>query len=80
MGFWRVYKAGIGLLAARTSALTKKVAKTMGFTTFAKTNHLWLQREARPTNAAAATDYFFRQSCKTNCFSNILLVEITFSL
>ena len=60
--------------------MTQNVAKTIGFTAFAKINHLWLQRQGPPINAAAATDFFFRKNGKTNGFSNIFLVEITFSL
>ncbi len=41
------------------SEVAQNDAKTIGFTTFAKINHLWLQQEGRSTNAAAATDVFF---------------------
>ena len=60
-GFWRNkgLLKGSWLRAALTS--TKNVAKTIGFTTFAKINHLWLQREGRSVNAAAATDDLFLQ-------------------
>ena len=54
--------AGDRSLTELGSAGEQNVAKTIGSTTFAKINHLWLQREGRPTNAAAATDDLFSQT------------------
>ena len=61
LGVLAELRVGKRLPPSRVSVLTKKVAKTIGFTTFAKINHLWLQREGRSTNAAAATDDLFSQ-------------------
>ena len=71
LSFFLLVPQAVGVLAPSTaggrsltelgSARAQNVAKTIGFTTFAKTNHLWLQREGRSTNAAAATDDLFSQ-------------------
>ena len=47
--------AGRRFSPARVSALTKNVAKTIGFTTFSKKVMLWLQCGGPPMHAAAAT-------------------------
>ena len=59
MGFWRLVLLVAEVLPELGSARVQNVAKRIGFTTFSKKVMLWLQREGRSTDAAAATATLF---------------------